>query len=113
VRTLRYKILFSYANLQLASLLQTSSSPHTRSYRNTPTHTHAPTHPRDLADMELLKALIQILLLLATAPALETLNAWLHSSPRTISPPANSTFRSATSYPLALPLRPRGSTAEM
>ncbi|KAK0874927.1 hypothetical protein LTR87_011253 [Friedmanniomyces endolithicus] len=54
--------------------------------------------------MELLKALIQILLLLATAPALETLNAWLHSSPRTISPPANSTFHSATSYTVAPPL---------
>ncbi|KAK1059222.1 hypothetical protein LTR12_015053 [Friedmanniomyces endolithicus] len=54
--------------------------------------------------MEVIKALIQILLLLAVAPALETLNMWLHSSPRTLSPPANSTFRSATSYTVAPPL---------
>ncbi|KAK0936967.1 hypothetical protein LTR29_011466 [Friedmanniomyces endolithicus] len=54
--------------------------------------------------MDVFKAVIQIFLLLLTAPALETLTAWLHSSPRTISPPANSTFRSATPYTVSPPL---------
>ncbi|KAK0260470.1 hypothetical protein B0A54_13725 [Friedmanniomyces endolithicus] len=54
--------------------------------------------------MELFNALFQLLLLLFTAPALETLHQWLHSSPRTISPAANSTFRSATRYTVAPPL---------
>ncbi|KAK1053605.1 hypothetical protein LTR74_016241 [Friedmanniomyces endolithicus] len=54
--------------------------------------------------MDVFKALIQIFFLLAAAPALETLNAWLHSSPRTFSPPTNSTFRSATPYTVTRPL---------
>ncbi|KAK0285089.1 hypothetical protein LTR35_005291 [Friedmanniomyces endolithicus] len=54
--------------------------------------------------MDVFKALIQIFLLLLTPPALETFSAWLHSSPRTISPPANSTFRSAHPYTVAPPL---------